>query len=283
MRIKIENLSYTYAPDTPFAKKALDGINLEIGSGEFVGLIGHSGSGKSTLVQQINGLVKPEIGAITVGERVITGKNADTKGLCFDVGLVFQYPEQQLFAETVFEDIAFGPKNMGLNSVEIDLRVRTAARLTGVSENLFEKSPFSISGGQKRRTAIAGVIAMEPRVLILDEPTAGLDPKGRDEILNSISKVHKEMNMTVILVSHSMEDVAKYCEKLIVLNEGKIVLNGDKKQVFSHVKELTGIGLSVPQVTLLAEKLKEKGFDLGSGIFTVEDAKNAILKNRKIK
>ena len=281
MKIKVENLNYTYAPGTPFSRVALKNINLDIKAGEFIGLIGHSGSGKSTLVQHLNGLISAQEGSIFIGDRCITGKNADKKGLCFDVGLVFQYPEQQLFAETVFEDIAFGPKNMGLNDVEIELRVNTAAELAGLKKELLKKSPFSLSGGQKRRAAIAGVIAMEPGVLILDEPTAGLDPKGRNETLDSIRKIHREMNMTVILVSHSMEDVAKYCDRLIVLNHGEIFLTGTKEEVFSHSKELSQIGLSAPQVTVMAEMLKEKGIDLGKDVYTVNDVKNAILKFMK--
>lgn len=281
MRIKAENLSYTYAPGTPFSRVALKDINFDIKDGEFIGLIGHSGSGKSTLVQHLNGLIEAQTGTITVGDRVITGKNADRKGLCFDVGLVFQYPEQQLFAETVFEDIAFGPKNMGLNDFEVELRVNTAVELAGLKKELLKKSPFSLSGGQKRRAAIAGVIAMEPGVLILDEPTAGLDPKGRNEVLDSIRKIHRQMNMTVILVSHSMEDVAKYCDRLIVLNKGEIYLTGTKEEVFSHSDELSEIGLSAPQVTVMAEKLKEHGIDLGKDIYTVADVKKAIMEFMK--
>lgn len=280
MKLSVENLSYIYAPGTPFEKKALDNISFQIQSGEFVGLIGHSGSGKSTLVQQLNGLEKPTEGTITVGNRVITGAKADTKGLCFTVGLVFQYPEQQLFAETIYQDIAFGPSNMGLSEKEIDLRVHTAAELVGLSEDLLEMSPFSVSGGQKRRVAIAGVLAMEPKILILDEPTAGLDPKGRDEILNSIRKIHKQMDMTVILVSHSMEDVAKYSEKLIVLNEGKVFLQGNLAEVFHHAEKLKQIGLSVPQVTLMAHALREKGIDFPENVFTVNEAFEAIMKLR---
>ncbi|MBO5407959.1 MAG: energy-coupling factor transporter ATPase [Clostridia bacterium] len=280
MKITVENLSYIYAPGTPFEKAALRDINFTIESGDFVGLIGHSGSGKSTLVQHLNGLVKPTDGTIRIGERVITGKHADTKGLCFTVGLVFQYPEQQLFAETIYQDIAFGPSNMGLSPAEIDLRVRTAMDLVGLSPDLMEKSPFSISGGQKRRVAIAGVLAMEPKVLILDEPTAGLDPKGRDEILNSIRKIHKQMDMTVILVSHSMEDVAKYCDKLLVLNEGEVVLSGTLAEVFHHADTLTDIGLSVPQVTLAVHKLREKGIEIAENVFTVSEAISAIMKLR---
>ena len=278
MKINLENVSYIYGKGTPFERLALSDISFSVKSGEFVGLIGHSGSGKSTLVRLLNGLSKPESGSITIGDRLITGKNADTKGLCFQVGLVFQYPEQQLFSETIHSDIGFGPKNMGLSAVEVDTRVRTAARLVGISEDLLEKSPFQISGGQKRRVAIAGVIAMEPKILILDEPTAGLDPKGRDEILDSIRKVHKTMDMTVILVSHSMEDVAKYCEKLIVLNEGKIFLDGTKNEVFKSATQLKNISLSAPQVTLLRDLLLENGIDIGSDIFTVSEAKNALLK-----
>ena len=277
MKIKLENVSYIYGKGTPFSRQALTDISFSVKSGEFVGLIGHSGSGKSTLVQLLNGLSKPESGTITIGDRVITGKNADTKGLCFDVGLVFQYPEQQLFSETIHSDIGFGPKNMGLSEVEVDTRVKTAASLVGLSEDLLDKSPFMVSGGQKRRVAIAGVIAMEPKILILDEPTAGLDPKGRDEILHSIRKVHKTMDMTVVLVSHSMEDVGKYCERLIVLNNGGIFLDGDKKEVFNHTKELEKISLSAPQVTLLRDALLEKGIDIGRDIFTVTEAKNAII------
>ncbi len=280
MKITVENLSYIYAPGTPFEKAALRDINFDIESGDFVGLIGHSGSGKSTLVQHLNGLVKPTSGTIRVGDRVITGKHADTKGLCFTVGLVFQYPEQQLFAETIYQDIAFGPSNMGLSSKEIDLRVRTAMELVGLSEDLMEKSPFSVSGGQKRRVAIAGVLAMEPKVLILDEPTAGLDPKGRDEILNSIRKIHKQMDMTVILVSHSMEDVAKYCDKLLVLNEGEVILQGTLAEVFHHADTLTDIGLSVPQVTMAVHQLRKKGIDISENVFTVSEAMDAIMKLR---
>lgn len=280
LNISVENLTYIYAPGTPFEKVALESINFTVKSGEFVGLIGHSGSGKSTLVQHLNGLVKPTEGTIRVGDRIITGKNADTKGLCFTVGLVFQYPEQQLFAETIYQDIAFGPSNMGLSEKEIDLRVRTAMELVGLPFELAEKSPFSVSGGQKRRVAIAGVLAMEPKVLILDEPTAGLDPKGREEILRSIRNIHKQMNMSVILVSHSMEDVAKYCDKLLVLNEGKVMLSGSLAEVFHHAEKLHKIGLSVPQVTLAVHKLREKGISIPENIFTVSDAVSAIMNLR---
>ena len=280
MKLQVEHLSYIYAPGTPHEKHALKDISFSVQSGEFIGLIGHSGSGKSTLVQQLNGLEKPTSGTITVGERVITGKNADTKGLCFQVGLVFQYPEQQLFAETIYQDIAFGPSNMGLSRAEIDMRVRTAMELVGLPAAMAEKSPFAVSGGQKRRVAIAGVLAMEPGILILDEPTAGLDPKGRDEILDSIRKIHKHMGMTVILVSHSMEDVAKYCDRLLVLNEGELMLQGTLAEVFSHADELKRVGLSVPQVTQMTQKLREKGVNLPENIITVQDAMQEILKLR---
>ena len=280
MKITVENLSYIYAPGTPFEKAALKDINFTIESGDFVGLIGHSGSGKSTLVQHLNGLVKPTDGTIRIGDRLITGKHADTKGLCFTVGLVFQYPEQQLFAETIYQDIAFGPSNMGLSQKEIDMRVRTAMELVGLPLSMAEKSPFAVSGGQKRRVAIAGVLAMEPGILILDEPTAGLDPKGRDEILDSIRKIHKHMGMTVILVSHSMEDVAKYCDRLFVLNEGELMLSGTLAEVFSHADELKKVGLSVPQVTDMVQKLREKGIKIAENIFTVQDAIKEILKLR---
>lgn len=278
MNIDIKNLNYTYSPNTPFARTALKDITLTINDGEFIGLIGHSGSGKSTFVQHLNGLIKAQSGEITVGDRKITGKDADLKKLCFDVGLVFQYPEQQLFAETVFEDIAFGPKNMGLSEFEVKMRVETAAELAGIKKELLSKSPFSLSGGQKRRVAIAGVIAMEPGVLILDEPTAGLDPKGRNDTLNTIRKIHKQMNMTVILVSHSMEDVAQYCDRLVVFNKGEVFMTGTKEEVFSKADELSKIGLSAPQVTVAAMKLKKLGIDLGEKIYTLDDVKNSVLK-----
>ena len=281
MDIKIENLSYTYSPDTPFSVSALKNISCEIKSGEFVGLIGHSGSGKSTLIQHLNGLIKIQSGKITVGNRVLSEKNADTKGLCFDVGLVFQYPEQQLFAESVFEDIAFGPKNMGLDDFEIKMRVETAAEFAGLKKELLTKSPFSLSGGQKRRAAIAGVIAMEPSILILDEPAAGLDPKGKTKMLDSIRRIHKEMNMTVILVSHSMEDAAEYCGKLMVMNRGELFAFGTKEEIFSRADELMKIGLNVPQVTEAANKLKAHGIDLGEHIYTIDDVKASLLQYMK--
>ncbi len=285
MKLIVKNLSYTYSPGTAFEKQALKNVSFSVDEGSFTGIIGHSGSGKSTLVQHLNGLINVQSGEIEVGERRLTAQKSDTKGLCFDVGVVFQYPEQQLFADTVYNDIAFGPKNMRLSEKEIELRVNTAAELVGLSKDLLLKSPFMISGGQKRRAAIAGVIAMEPDILVLDEPTAGLDPKGRDEILNAITKVHKQMNMSVILVSHSMEDVASYCEKLIVMNKGEVYLEGTKKEVFSNTKKLNEIGLSSPAVTIMAQRLKEEhGIDLGEKIYTVDDVFEAIegyLEGRK--
>lgn len=278
MKLEVENLSYTYSPGTVFSKKALENVSFSVEEGSFVGIIGHSGSGKSTLVRHLNGLCDVQKGEIRMGNRILNNEKKYTKGLCFEVGIVFQYPEQQLFADTVYNDIAFGPKNMGLNDKEIELRVKTAANLVGLSEEILSKSPFGISGGQKRRVALAGVIAMEPKILVLDEPTAGLDPKGRNEILSAIGKVHKEMGMSVILVSHSMEDVSLYCEKLIVMNEGKVYLSGKRNEVFKHTKELEAIGLSSPAVTIMAQRLKDEyGIDLGDNIYTVDGVFDAII------
>lgn len=277
MELFVNNLSYTYSEGTAFEKTALKNVSFRVEEGSFTGIIGHSGSGKSTLVQHLNGLIKVQSGEIKVGDRVLNSQKSDTKGLCFQVGVVFQYPEQQLFSDTVYNDIAFGPKNMGLTEKEIELRVNTAAELVGLSKDLFDKSPFMISGGQKRRVAIAGVIAMEPDILVLDEPTAGLDPKGRDEILRAITKVHKQMNMSVILVSHSMEDVSNYCEKLIVMNKGEVYLEGTREEVFEKTDELKKIGLSSPAVTVMAQRLKkEYNIDLGEKIYTVEDVFEAV-------
>ena len=277
MELLVNNLSYTYSEGTAFEKTALKNVSFRVKEGSFTGIIGHSGSGKSTLVQHLNGLIKVQSGEIKIGDRVLNSQSSDTKGLCFQVGVVFQYPEQQLFADTVYNDIAFGPKNMGLTEKEIELRVNTAAELVGLSKELFDKSPFMISGGQKRRVAIAGVIAMEPDILVLDEPTAGLDPKGRDEILKAITKVHKQMNMSVVLVSHSMEDVSNYCEKLIVMNKGEVYLEGTREEVFEKTDELKKIGLSSPAVTVMAQRLKEEyNIDLGEKIYTVDDVFEAV-------
>jgi len=276
--IKIENLEYVYMPGSPFEKKALDNINLEIKDGEFVGLIGHTGSGKSTLVQHLNGLLKPNSGRIEINGQDTLSKGEKLKQLRCDVGLVFQYPEHQLFEETVYKDIAYGPKNLGLSSDEIDKRVKDAARCVGLSSDVLDKSPFDLSGGQKRRVAIAGVIAMQPSVLVLDEPTAGLDPAGREEILSQIKAIHAEGNMTVILVSHSMEDVARLVDRLIVMNEGKVFADGTVDEVFSLGSELRKIGLDVPQINVLIDELIKRGLNIPENIYTVDSAKRELLE-----
>lgn len=279
MSIKIENLTYIYNPKSPFETKALDSINLEIADGEFIGLIGHTGSGKSTLIQHLNGLIKPTTGKITVGDMVITREKVKLADLRKKVGLVFQYPEHQLFEETVYKDIAFGPKNLKLNEDEIDERVREAMELVKLDfESLKERSPFELSGGQRRRVAIAGVLAMKPDILILDEPTAGLDPKGRDEILEQIKFLHEKYENTVILVSHSMEDIAKLVDRIIVMHGGKIELHGTPKEVFKQSKRLESIGLGIPQITSLMEQLKEIDGNIAEQVLTVDEAKTEILR-----
>lgn len=279
MIIKIENLSHLYNPGTPFEVKALDNINLEIKRGEFIGLIGHTGSGKSTLVQHLNGLLKPTKGKIIIGNADITDEKADLKEIRQKVGLVFQYPEHQLFEETVYEDIAFGPKNLGLDKDEVDNRVKNAMEFTGLNfEKLKDRSPFELSGGQKRRVAISGVLAMKPEVLILDEPTAGLDPRGRDEILEEIEEIYEKENTTIILVSHSMEDIARLVNRIIVMDNGKIKMDGEPRDVFKYSEELESIGLDIPQVTQFMKAYKEKGNPIRDDIFTVEDAKWELLK-----
>ena len=277
MAIKIENLEHIYMPGSPFEKKALDNVNIEIKDGEFVGLIGHTGSGKSTLVQHLNGLIKPQSGTVLVNGRDASSKGEELKKLRFDVGLVFQYPEHQLFEETVYKDIAFGPTNLGLTKDEIDERVKDAARCVGLSLDVLDKSPFDLSGGQKRRVAIAGVISMRPRVLVLDEPTAGLDPAGREEILEQIKSIHNEGNMTIILVSHSMEDVARLAHRLIVMNEGRVFADGTIDEIFSHGKELRNIGLNVPQINVLIDELVSRGLDINKNIYTIDAAKKELL------
>ena len=282
MSIKIENLVHIYMAGGPFEKKALDDINLEIKDGEFVTLIGHTGSGKSTLIQHLNGLLKPTSGRILVDGVDITEKNVKLTEIRKKIGLVFQYPEYQLFEETIEKDIQFGPRNLGLSEVEINKRVKKARSMVGLDyEEYKDKSPFELSGGQKRRVAIAGVVAMEPKVLILDEPTAGLDPKGRDEILAQVKQLHKEYNITTIIVSHSMEDVAKIADRVIVMNKGKAVLDGVPRNIFKNIDMLESIGLAVPQVTYLERALKEKGFKLEGDMITVEEAKRVILKALK--
>ena len=285
MSIKIENLTYVYMPKTPFEKKALDNVSLEIEDGEFLAVIGHTGSGKSTLIQHLNGLLKPASGKIYVDGTDITDKDTKLVDIRKKVGLVFQYPEYQLFEETIAKDIAYGPSNLGLNEDEILKRVKKSMEMVGLNyEEYKDISPFELSGGQKRRVAIAGVIAMEPKVLILDEPTAGLDPAGRDDILEQIKLLHEKYNMTIILVSHSMEDVGKLAEKIIVMNDGHIELQGKPQEVFKEIDTLEKIGLAVPQVTYLMRELKKKGFNVSEDIFTVEKAKsellNILLKNK---
>jgi energy-coupling factor transport system ATP-binding protein len=278
MPVKIEHLTHIYMQDSPFESTAISDINLEIADGEFIGLIGHTGSGKSTLVQHLNGLLKPSQGTIIVNNlRVV--KKGNLKQLRQQVGLVFQYPEHQLFEETVLQDIAFGPKNLGLPSEEIDRRVLEAMELVGLDpEAVKDRSPFELSGGQRRRVAIAGVLAMKPKILILDEPTAGLDPKGRDEILNQIKMLHEKENMTIILVSHSMEDIAKLVDRIIVMNKGRIELTGSPAEVFSHAERLKEMGLGVPQVTTLMRALKDRCMDVPDNIYTVQQAKEALLR-----
>ena len=285
MSIKIENLTHVYMPKTPFEKKALDNVNLEIEDGEFLAVIGHTGSGKSTLIQHLNGLLKPASGKIYVDGTDITDKDTKLVDIRKKVGLVFQYPEYQLFEETIAKDIAYGPSNLELNEDEILRRVKKSMEMVGLNyEEYKDISPFELSGGQKRRVAIAGVIAMEPKVLILDEPTAGLDPAGRDDILEQIKLLHEKYNMTIILVSHSMEDVGKLAEKIIVMNDGHVELQGKPKDVFKEIDTLEKIGLAVPQVTYLMRELKKKGFNVSEDIFTVEKAKsellNILLKNK---
>lgn len=279
MSIKIENLTHVYMPKSPFEKKALDNVNLVIEDGEFLALIGHTGSGKSTLIQHLNGLLEPTSGRILVDDIDITNKEAKLTEIRKKIGLVFQYPEYQLFEETIEKDIAFGPNNLGLSSEEVSRRVKKSMEMVGLEyETYKDVSPFDLSGGQKRRVAIAGVIAMEPKVLILDEPTAGLDPQGRDDILEQIKLLHEKYKMTIVLVSHSMEDVGKLAQRIVVMNKGKVELLGKPSEVFKEVETLEKIGLAVPQVTYLMRVLRERGFDVSDEIFTVEKGTEAILK-----
>ena len=279
MSIKIENLTHIYMPKTPFEKKAIDDVSIEIKQGEFIALIGHTGSGKSTLIQHINGLLKPTSGRILIDDIDITKKNTKLTTIRKKVGLVFQYPEYQLFEETIEKDISFGPQNLGLDNDEINKRVRRAMKIVGLDyEEYKNKSPFEISGGQKRRVAIAGVVAMEPKVLILDEPTAGLDPKGRDDILSKIVQLYKEYNMTIILVSHSMEDVAKVANRVLVMDRGKCILDGRPEKIFREIELLESVGLAVPQVTYLIRELRSKGYNVSEDIFTIEEAKQELLR-----
>ena len=277
MSMKLEKVSYVYSEGDAFEKKALDEISLEIPDGQFIGIIGHTGSGKSTLIQHLNGLLRATSGAIYYDGENIYQEGYDMRTLRSKVGLVFQYPEHQLFEVDVFSDVCFGPKNLGLSKEEVEERAKKALTQVGLDESYYKKSPFELSGGQKRRVAIAGILAMHPQVLILDEPTAGLDPKGRDEILDQVALLQKERKITVILVSHSMEDVARYVDRIIVVNDGKILFDDTPKQVFQHYKELEGVGLAAPQVTYVVKALKEKGWDIDTTATTVEEAKEAIL------
>ena len=279
MSIKLENLTHIYMAKTPFEKVALSNVNVNINDGEFVALIGHTGSGKSTLIQHMNGLLKPNQGKIIVDGVDITASGVKLTDIRKKVGLVFQYAEYQLFEETIEKDIMFGPKNLGLTDEEALERTKRAMEMVGLDYETYKnKSPFDLSGGQKRRVAIAGVVAMEPKVLILDEPTAGLDPKGRDEILGELYKLHKSYNMTIILVSHSMEDVAKVADRILVMDKGKCVLDGTPKEIFKEVETLENVGLAVPQVTYLMRELKKRGFELPDDVFTLEQAKKELLR-----
>lgn len=277
MAIIVHELMHIYNKDTAYEKRALHDINLKIEEGEFIGLIGHTGSGKSTLVQHLNGLLKPTSGNVYFHGEDIHDKDYSLKKLRGKVGLVFQYPEHQLFESTVIEDVKFGPKNIGMSSLDIDLHAYGALRQVGIKEDLFDCSPWELSGGQKRRVAIAGVLAMEPEVLVLDEPTAGLDPKGRDEILNLLAELHRERNITILLVSHSMEDVARYVNRLIVMHEGTVRYDGMPNEVFAHYKDLEKMGLSAPQVTYVMEGLTARGFHLPHNAITVQDAVDSIM------
>jgi len=276
--IEVQNLTYIYGIGTPFEKKALDNVSFSVEKGEMIGIIGHTGSGKSTLVQHLNGLFKPTSGKVLINEKDIWENKKSVRNARFTVGLCFQYPEYQLFESTVYRDIAFGPKNMGLSDSEIDERVRKAADIVGLGEDRLERSPFDLSGGMKRRAAIAGVIALEPEVLILDEPTAGLDPAGRQTIVNMIENYRKNTGRTVIMISHSMDDVAKFCDRVLVMNDGRIELFDTVKKVFADSSMLDSMGLGVPQVTQVLLKLKERGMNVRTDIFTVDEAKNEIIR-----
>lgn len=276
--LETKELSYVYGQGTPFEKTAVDHVSIAIDEGEFVGVIGHTGSGKSTLVQHLNGLIQPTSGAVLVDGRDIWAEPKKIRSVRFEVGLCFQYPEHQLFAETVYKDIAFGPQNMGLNEDEVNNRVKSAAQFVSLKPELLEKSPFDLSGGEKRRAAIAGVLAMEPKVLILDEPTAGLDPKGRDVILGQIREYQKERGSTVLLVSHSMEDVARVSSKVLVMNESKCAMYGTVDQVFTRASELAGMGLNIPQVTRIFLGLKARGYDVNTCVYTARQGRDEILR-----
>lgn len=278
MSIILDHVNYIYGQDTPLAVKALDDVCLQIPDGQFIGIIGHTGSGKSTLVQHLNGLMKATSGSIYFNGADIYDADYDMKGLRSKVGLVFQYPEHQLFEIDVFTDVCFGPKNLGLDKKEVELRAYDALRKVGLPDELFYQSPFELSGGQKRRVAIAGVLAMKPEVLILDEPTAGLDPKGRDEILHQIKQLQTETGMTIILVSHSMEDVAEYVDRIIVMNKGRVMYDDVPREVFRHYRELESVGLAAPQVTYILHELQGRGMKVDVNATTIEEAAETILK-----
>ena len=277
MAIIVHQLKHIYGEGTAYEKVALHDVNLKIEDGEFIGLIGHTGSGKSTLIQHLNGLLKPTAGSIYYNGEDIHDRDYSRKKLRSKIGLVFQYPEHQLFESSVLDDVKFGPKNIGMEPLEIDLHAYEALKQVGIGEELLDSSPLELSGGQKRRVAIAGVLAMKPEVLVLDEPTAGLDPQGRDEILDLVAKLHKERKITVILVSHSMEDMAKYVERLIVMNQGTVQYDGTPTEVFSNYKELETIGLSAPQVTYVIEALARRGIELPRSVITLQEAVHCIM------
>ena len=278
MSIEISHLTHLYNPGTAMERKALDDVNITINDGEFVAFIGHTGSGKSTLIQHLNALIKPTSGKILLDGEDINADKSKLKAIRQKVGLVFQYPEHQLFEMTVFKDVCYGPKNMGLSDEEIKSAAEKALNLVGLDQSFYDKSPFELSGGQKRRVAIAGILAMNPRVLVLDEPTAGVDPRGRDEILGAIDHMHKETGITVILVSHSMEDVAKYADRIVVMNNGHVALTGTPKEVFSHVSELEEMGLAAPQTSYVMKGLKDNGLNVPQDVYTVEEATDVLYE-----
>lgn len=275
--LELKNICYTYGAGTPFEKKAVNDVSFSVNKGELIGIIGHTGSGKSTLVQMLNGLMKPTSGQVLLDGVDIWDKPKEIRKIRFKVGMVFQYPEYQLFEETVYKDIAFGPTNKGLSAEEIDKEVRRAARFTGLKDELLDKSPFDLSGGEKRRAAIAGVIAMDPDVLVLDEPTAGLDPMGRDVLLSQIVRYHKERQNTVLLVSHSMEDIARVADRIVVMNKSKLVMFDETQKVFARGDELEKIGLRIPQITKIMSQLRKRGVDVPEGILTVDSAVDYLL------
>lgn len=277
MSIELKNVCYTYSPGTAYEMHALKDVNLTISDNQFIGIIGHTGSGKSTLIQLFNGLMKPTSGEVLYNGENIWNENYNLKKLRSEVGLVFQYPEHQLFEVDVLSDVCFGPQNQGLTKEEAQVQAKMALGQVGIPEELYQKSPFELSGGQKKRVAIAGVLAMNPKILILDEPTAGLDPQGRDEILNQIAELHEKRGITIVLVSHSMEDIARYVGRIIVMNHGEVTFDDTPKKVFSHYKELEKIGLGAPQITYIMHELKERGLDVDTTATTVEEAKESIL------